>query len=567
MPLALLSLLPAAILAAQTGTAAALRDVGVVEIGAPRGTIDSGAIVTPWVIVSNLGSEEVEFPVALRIGGLYGVSVQETLPAGRIDTVRFPVWIASPPGQFQVTSFTVLAGDENRTNDTLSQVVRVVPPVSHDVGTEVIAAPGGYVPIGDSVIPRAMIRNYGDGFEIDFNVRFRVGAGYDRVGTIDSLPPGAVLELAFPAWTSVPGTSAVSCSTMLASDHNPSNDRRTGYVIGGDSPTHDVAPTDFLSPLPEERLAGGDTVVPRVYVRNYGSQIERYFDVRLRIGTGYDTRVAVSRIAPNSGLEVEFPAWVAVAGAHVASCSTMLGSDSVPDNDQIATTFHVDRRSEVRLGPDGEDRIAAGERRGFRFWAELLDETPRVVQLGVSGFAPGWAAELTDDDGEPLVDSDLNGELDLGRVEPWTRHYFRLAIDAPSTLAGDTSAFSPQTFLVRGSVTNDSGVVDTARLLLSFRPEISLHNYPNPVRAATSFLVGIPDSGPASLHIYDRAGTLVRTVFDDSLLPAGVGHVPCRSVTDSGERLAPGTYHCLLDWRGPDRNGSASCRLVVLPRD
>jgi hypothetical protein len=60
-----------------------------------------------------------------------------------------------------------------------------------------------------------------------FAVRAKIGSSYNRTTFVDSLPPSARRLVTFPSWTaSAKGSFAVSCSTELAGDSVPGNDRR-----------------------------------------------------------------------------------------------------------------------------------------------------------------------------------------------------------------------------------------------------------------------------------------------------------------------------------------------------
>jgi len=98
---------------------------------------------------------------------------------------------------------------------------------AHDVGTAAIVAPVGTIQAGDTVLPRASIRNFGTSTERYFDVHFRIGNDYDATVTVNSLPPYSVVELTFPIWVARTGTYVVSCSTRLALDSNPDNDKLT----------------------------------------------------------------------------------------------------------------------------------------------------------------------------------------------------------------------------------------------------------------------------------------------------------------------------------------------------
>jgi len=105
-----------------------LHDVGVSVIVAPADSVDSGTVVTPKAVVRNFGTFEETFPVWMNIGADYADSVEITLAAGALDTVEFAAWTADSVDTFDVSCFSVLAGDENTGNDTLAGTVVVWPP-------------------------------------------------------------------------------------------------------------------------------------------------------------------------------------------------------------------------------------------------------------------------------------------------------------------------------------------------------------------------------------------------------------------------------------------------------
>lgn len=210
-------------------------DVGVEAILAPKGIVDSGALVTPAAILRNYGSEPAEFPITMLIGANYiGI---ETISLGPVtaETVRFSTWVAKPVGIVPVVCFTSLLGDENPRNDTAKTDVFVVERIlDHDVGTIEIKAPTGVIRVGDTILPGATIFNFGRYPENLFGVRFRIGNVYDRIDTVrTTIFPGARMEVSFPPWVATLGEFVVSCSTMLQIDEDRGNDKRTSSIRSG----------------------------------------------------------------------------------------------------------------------------------------------------------------------------------------------------------------------------------------------------------------------------------------------------------------------------------------------
>ncbi|MFO7676516.1 MAG: FG-GAP-like repeat-containing protein [bacterium] len=206
-------------------------DVGATAILAPLGTPDSGAVITPRVVVRNFGPYRSGFPTTLDIAGGYLATRFDTLEVGAADTLDFPAWTAGPVGPLALVAWTALDRDGDRANDTCRAALEVLPYPVRDVGATVILGPAGALAARDTVTPRAVIRNFGNRPERYFDVRFRIGAGYDRVQVInEELAPGATRELAFPDWVAVAGRHAVVCSTALAIDERPDNDSALAWV-------------------------------------------------------------------------------------------------------------------------------------------------------------------------------------------------------------------------------------------------------------------------------------------------------------------------------------------------
>ncbi|GEM_PF-1415539 len=234
-------------------------DVAPIILLAPAGTVDSGVAYLPSVVVRNLGRTAAGFPVTMKLGAGYSVTVQETLAPARSDTLVFPTWTAEPVGEIAVTCYTALVGDQDPHNDTLSDTLTVLGAAMHDVGAIQILVPTGAVSAGDTVTPVARIRNFGNRVERFFNVRFRIGDVYSRTANeTRTLYPDSTVELTFPSWVAESGTWAVSCSTMLFSDMNPANDKVIATVRVFEQRLH-------VDPDQSDRLEAGQGKTYRFY--------------------------------------------------------------------------------------------------------------------------------------------------------------------------------------------------------------------------------------------------------------------------------------------------------------
>lgn len=237
----------------KTGTVSVrVLDAAAVRILAPSGLIDSGAVVTPGAVVRNRGTESASFTVWFRIEHgtdegpgssdllasdspvamfcqSYLDSVQVAVGAADSAVVQFRQWKAETPDTYRLAAFTTLAGDMVPANDTVRGQTVVSKPV-HDVAAVRILAPAGQVDSGTVVVPRAVVENRGTVSET-FRVRLGIGSAYSDTQQV-AIGRGALDTVDFAAWVAGPvGMLAVSCSTMLAGDAQPGNDRVVDSVL------------------------------------------------------------------------------------------------------------------------------------------------------------------------------------------------------------------------------------------------------------------------------------------------------------------------------------------------
>ena len=360
-------------------------DVGATRILEPTGTIDSGQSVVPACSVYNYGSRNVSYSVSLRIDPFYtGTAMVTNHAPGTSAYATFPAYSDWPRGAFSVTCSTELVGDGTPANDKATGDVTVN---VHDVGVSTLLAPTGTVDSATVVTPACTVANYGSVAE-SYSVRMRIGSFYDDTARIANLaagtrvgvkfsaltthsiakvvsqtagtrvgvmfpaltahndaarvtdqPPGGRTYVTFPTWTAnqVGGPYAVTCSTELAGDAQPANDRQSDTVMVTRQ-VRDVGVLQIIQPV--DTVDTGAIVVPTAVVRNFG-ELEETFPVRFTIGSFYtsDTSVTVGSGATDT---VTFREWVVgEVGTHAVRCSTMLDGDQNDTNDLAADTVVV----------------------------------------------------------------------------------------------------------------------------------------------------------------------------------------------------------------------------------
>jgi hypothetical protein len=313
-------------------------DVGVLQIVAPAGNVDSGTTITPRARVKNYGINAASFPVIFRIGSTYADTQSVTsLGAGDSVLVSFTNWTALQRGTHVTRCTTALTGDQNHDNDTLSGsvTVRVT-----NVGVTRIVAPTDTVDSGTVVTPRARVRNYGTG-SATFPVTMKIGTGYAETQTVINLAPGDSVQLSFANWAAAPrGLQVVRCSTGLAGDQNHGNDTLSGSVMVR---VKDIGVIGISRPAGS--YGQGEIVIPATTIRNHGN-VPTGFEVWVLLtdptdSLCYSDSVSITSLDTASNLVVDAfrPCTLQVRGDWTVKCSTALSGDTRLDNNVMTGLF------------------------------------------------------------------------------------------------------------------------------------------------------------------------------------------------------------------------------------
>jgi hypothetical protein len=324
-----------------------VHDVGVARILAPQGAIDSGQSVTPACSVADFGTAlEASYAVRMKVGTAPTYVYNQTATVanhhpGEVLYVAFPSSSVWPRGTYPVTCSTELASDASRANDRLSGGSITVG--VHDVAGTRVVAPSGTIDSGTSYTPVCSLANLGTHTEAGYQVHLRVGNApayvYDDAATAPSLSPGARGYLSFTPTSVWPrGTWPVTCSTELAADANPANDRSSaGSVVAR---VHDV--TCFRVEVPTSPIDSGVGYTPACSVANRGSVTEAGYSVHLTVGRApnylFDERRTAPSLAPGQTGRIAFtPKSDWRRGNWPVNCSTELAGDANAFNDRAPT--------------------------------------------------------------------------------------------------------------------------------------------------------------------------------------------------------------------------------------
>jgi hypothetical protein len=332
----------------------AAHDVEVNALVAPSGTIYQGTTVSPSADLRNnvaLWGEDdvpVRFWVVPDGGGaaVYDETVLVDFPANTAPfNQAFPDELVDwPAGNYVVACSVALPCDYDRSNDKKTGTVTVE---VQDVGAVSVDEPVGTVSLGQTVVPKGTVKNFGT-VGATFNVRFHIEFGgmtvYEEYAHVSGLAPGAEQQVSFPDWIpSELGDYTAHVTTLLSGDANPANDHAqaafdvASYLI-------DVGVIAILNP--PDTIDRNSSYPLKVTVKNFGVGSASFVaHCRLTDPDGYvsyhSTSVNNLGAGATRNINVVNPRKFRKVGVWFAEFWTELVGDENPDNDSMSKTFVV----------------------------------------------------------------------------------------------------------------------------------------------------------------------------------------------------------------------------------
>jgi len=432
----------------------------------PRGVVQLGDSVVPSAVIVNNSTSTQAVPVWMFIGADYKDFQSRMLEPGESDTVDFRVWWATGAGFITVKCSTALLGDERSENDVKveSIFVRSYP----DAAVNAILAPVGMVDSGRRVLPKALVANYSTALQ-RIPVEMRIGNFY-RSYREQLIAPGRVDTVLFDEWWAVEvGRHVVRCSTSLEADSNPGNDYQDVLI---DVCWRDAGCDAILAPV--GAVPAGESVIPSVRVRNFGTTRER-IPALFRIGARYAVTVWSDTIDPDGSAELTFPPVLIEEGEQVVCCSTALAGDMNLANDKIEIrVFGVTRN--IDLAADSGATVLPGG--VVNYFLTCFNNGNFVDTVDIISYRtrPGWVVELFDSAGtNSLADNNGNGVPDLGAVPAGGVVGFVVRVTVPFN---ETGLIVDSTEVEAISASNPM-VRDRVRLLTAVAPVVNLVIHPD----------------------------------------------------------------------------------------
>ncbi len=163
------------------------------------GKIGYGAALTPWVTVRNLGTFTETFSVTFTIGTTYWTAYTQTrnktLEPNAVDSVTFPTWTAYQRGTHTVRCSVALPGDENPSNNVLSNSVACPIPGSStsqsEIGIKIEQIVNLFLAFGGESSDFTALTTPGDYFVVSHHVATPSGLARCVFGGIEITPKKA----------------------------------------------------------------------------------------------------------------------------------------------------------------------------------------------------------------------------------------------------------------------------------------------------------------------------------------------------------------------------------------
>jgi hypothetical protein len=381
-----------------TGTTNPLPDAGVFRMIAPSGIIDTSAVVSPRATIKNFGSVPATVQTWYFIDSIAGQHIYSstftaTLAVGDTVQHQFADWAKPHAARRYLTRCSTYAvGDPTPGNNVMDSAFTVARP---DVGVDLMVAPAGSYDTSDAVVPRARLKNFGllpVTFQTWFFIDSIAGQHIYTDAYTATLAAGDTVTHTYAAWVKphVPRHYATRCSTFLATDPNPANNRSdSGFTVTAPPTTilPDVAAAAIISPTGSPDTAA--VVTPTATWTNNGPGAASFHAI-FKMDSGathtvfYSKDSLVNAQPEHSSITIAFAAWAKPhpVGSYNLLCSAYCAVDTHHVNDAQHGSFAV---------------VLPGQ--ALPSWAKLSDLLPGGKNKNVKdGGALAYGKEATDND-------------------------------------------------------------------------------------------------------------------------------------------------------------------------
>lgn len=521
----------------------AAHDVGTSDIAAPAPSVAPGASIDPIATYNNYGGSQETFDCYFKIDSagtpLYNQTTSVTLDAGTDTTITWPTWTAGPVDgiTYDVMAYTVLGGDANPANDTLTSTTVTAsayweildppafptPSSGHSMGT----AHDGYYYVfstgagNETQIYDIEANSWAAGASNSYGLCYYgsvdyVDGYYYRTGGYDGVDATNRIEIYDPVGDS---WSSGAAAPGLLIDHASGvfNDSLV-FCFGGGNWFSSLAPTTAVRFY--DTYADAWTTATSFPGVGRGCLAGSVIDTFAIVACGYDG--AAMRTDYIVGIiDAANPATIAWGSAQ-----TIPGTDSL-----YRIPYGVDNWNK-------ELWITCGQK-----WTDQINETwsysPYTnVWTNWNKPKPQVIANIT-----PVVITKTAGDGDLGLFVAGGYYLGAPVSDHEVLHSGkDTLGIAEEDH-------GDPGVY------FGFAPHM-----PNPTRGYQPISYTTTTTARVSLKVYDQAGRLVKTLVDRVFEPAGAKTVYWNGKDDAGRTVSNGIYFAQLESEGK----TATHKLIIV---
>ena len=362
-------------------------DLAVIDIIEPYtgSTVTNGENFAQRVVIKNSGTASIAgASLELRLARFPNETLSTRtvnlgrIPAGSLDTIRFPELLIDEVGQYLFEATISDGGDKLTTNN---QVTRQFQVGDAPTATIVVVSPNGgeVYETGDSV----MIEYSSTGVSrFKTEVSFNNGETWQvvRNRTVASSGPIVWVVPPVPVSADTNGAGNPSCWIRIVSEDdtrvNDASDGPFSIIMSSDIQAYDVI-------YPNENSTEPTSLSPRVIVRNNGLQATRDVDVLLSLRwvrhdqPSYDHVITVPNIDPLESITLEFPETGLLAdGVHIVDFRVISENDQNPANNRYWRAFTA-----VGLTPPQSVRAEYGPNRVIVGWQTTSAQDGDITEL------------------------------------------------------------------------------------------------------------------------------------------------------------------------------------------
>ena len=267
-------------------------DSGVSSIDSPNdGILSSNEVIT--VTITNYGENSISnFDVSYQIdgGSVITETFTSTIISGESSQFSFSTTAdMSTVGQtYVIYSYTSLSGDEDSSNDGITQDIQHLNP--NDLGVSEITSPTSGTNLSGSEIVTVVITNYGSSSQSNFEVSYEVNGGTVTETVAGPLDGNSSISYSFNQTLDLSafGVYEISVTVNIESDADSNNDSLTVTVNNSNcSPTADTSYGDGFQLFEVGDISNTSAGEGYADFTNLSTDLEQGSSHSLTVTTGY----------------------------------------------------------------------------------------------------------------------------------------------------------------------------------------------------------------------------------------------------------------------------------------